>query len=65
VLELTFREALRLEHNYIGTEHLQLALLEQEAGSGPLSGLGLSKPAAEAAISSALAAAGSVAASPS
>ena len=28
VLELTFREALRLGHNYIGTEHLLLALLE-------------------------------------
>ena len=27
-LELTFREALRLGHNYIGTEHVLLALLE-------------------------------------
>jgi ATP-dependent Clp protease ATP-binding subunit ClpA len=27
VLELTFREALRLGHNYIGTEHILLALL--------------------------------------
>ena len=27
-LELTFREALRLGHNYIGTEHLLLALLD-------------------------------------
>ena len=42
-LELTFREALRLGHNYIGTEHLLLALLEQEDGSGVLSGLGLNK----------------------
>ncbi|WP_084507362.1 Clp protease N-terminal domain-containing protein [Nocardia violaceofusca] len=42
-LELTFREALRLGHNYIGTEHLLLALLEQEDGSGVLSGLGLTK----------------------
>lgn len=25
-LELTFREALRMGHNYIGTEHIQLAL---------------------------------------
>ena len=35
-LELTFREALRLGHNYIGTEHILLALLEQEDGSGVL-----------------------------
>ncbi|QEU97103.1 ATP-dependent Clp protease ATP-binding subunit [Streptomyces kanamyceticus] len=43
VLELTFREALRLGHNYIGTEHLLLALVEFEDGSGPLTGLGLTK----------------------
>jgi hypothetical protein len=43
VLELTFREALRLGHNYIGTEHMLLALLEVENGSGVLSGLGLQK----------------------
>src|SRR5690349_14205947 len=30
VLELTFREALRLGHNYVGTEHLLLSLLEHE-----------------------------------
>jgi ATP-dependent Clp protease ATP-binding subunit ClpA len=42
-LELTFREALRLGHNYIGTEHLLLALLEGENGTGVLSGLGLDK----------------------
>lgn len=48
VLELTFREALRLGHNYIGTEHLLLALLEQENGTGVLSGLGIDKSAAEA-----------------
>ncbi|MEV5505589.1 Clp protease N-terminal domain-containing protein [Streptomyces orinoci] len=47
-LELTFREALRLGHNYIGTEHLLLALLEYEDGKGVLSGLGLTKAAAEA-----------------
>ncbi|MEW2622706.1 Clp protease N-terminal domain-containing protein [Streptomyces sp. NPDC048106] len=47
VLELTFREALRLGHNYIGTEHLLLALLEHENGAGVLSGLGITKPAAE------------------
>ena len=37
-LQLTFREALRLGHNYIGTEHILLGLLELEAGAGPLSG---------------------------
>ncbi|OBK27905.1 hypothetical protein A5634_21335 [Mycobacterium asiaticum] len=39
VLELTFREALRLGHNYIGTEHLLLALLELDDGQGPLHGV--------------------------
>ncbi|KUL42630.1 Clp protease N-terminal domain-containing protein [Streptomyces regalis] len=47
VLELTFREALRLGHNYIGTEHILLALLEFENGSGVLYGLGLTKQAVE------------------
>ncbi|MGC0384119.1 Clp protease N-terminal domain-containing protein [Streptomyces sp. SAI-129] len=47
VLELTFREALRLGHNYIGTEHILLALLEHEHGEGVLSGLGLDKEATE------------------
>ncbi|MGC4950326.1 Clp protease N-terminal domain-containing protein [Streptomyces sp. DT224] len=53
-LELTFREALRMGHNYIGTEHLLLALLEHEDGSGVLSGLGIDKAAAELAITEAL-----------
>ncbi|MBO4254176.1 Clp protease N-terminal domain-containing protein [Streptomyces griseorubiginosus] len=47
VLELTFREALRLGHNYIGTEHILLALLEFEHGTGVLSGLGIRKETAE------------------
>ncbi len=47
VLELTFREALRLGHNYIGTEHILLALLEHENGTGVLSSLGVTKAAAE------------------
>ena len=47
VLELTFREALRLGHNYVGTEHILLALLEFEDGKGVLSGLGLDKAQAE------------------
>jgi ATP-dependent Clp protease ATP-binding subunit ClpA len=47
VLELTFREALRLGHNYIGTEHILLALLEAEAGDGPLHALGVDKQRTE------------------
>ena len=47
-LELTFREALRLGHNYIGTEHILLALLEFENGEGVLTDLGIDKPTAEA-----------------
>ncbi|MFD3541971.1 Clp protease N-terminal domain-containing protein [Streptomyces sp. NPDC058662] len=56
-LELTFREALRLGHDYVGTEHILLALLEQENGTGPLSGLGVDKAAAEATVTEAVAAA--------
>ncbi|MFD4240792.1 Clp protease N-terminal domain-containing protein [Streptomyces sp. NPDC058525] len=55
-LELTFREALRLGHGYVGTEHLLLALLEQEHGEGLLTGLGVDKNAVEAAVTEALAA---------
>ncbi|MFW6692774.1 Clp protease N-terminal domain-containing protein [Streptomyces sp. MAR4 CNX-425] len=54
-LELTFREALRLGHNYIGTEHILLALLEQENGDGVLSRLGVDRAAAEDHIAAALA----------
>jgi hypothetical protein len=49
-LELTFREALRLGHNYIGTEHLLLALLETDDGQGTLGRLGLTKDGIEAHI---------------
>jgi hypothetical protein len=56
VLELTFREALRLGHNYVGTEHILLALLEFEDGEGTLTGLGVDKAAAETAITAAIAA---------
>jgi hypothetical protein len=55
-LELTFREALRLGHNYVGTEHILLALLELEDGTGVLAGLGVDKATAEAKISSEVAA---------
>jgi hypothetical protein len=49
-LELTFREALRLGHNYIGTEHLLLALLELEDGAGVLASLGVEKAPIERSI---------------
>jgi ATP-dependent Clp protease ATP-binding subunit ClpA len=48
VLELTFREALRLMHNYIGTEHILLALLECESEDGLLASLGVTKASDEA-----------------
>jgi len=35
-LELTFRQALRLGHNYVGTEHILLALYEAEEDDGTL-----------------------------
>ncbi|MDT3396980.1 Clp protease N-terminal domain-containing protein [Streptomyces sp. B1866] len=55
-LELTFREALRLGHNYIGTEHILLALLESEDGTGVLAGLGIDKTAVEDYVNGVLAA---------
>lgn len=55
-IELSFREAIRLGHNYVGTEHILLALLEFEDGSGVLGGLGLDKAGVEAAIAAELAA---------
>ncbi|GAA2317827.1 Clp protease N-terminal domain-containing protein [Streptomyces violaceusniger] len=54
VLELTFREALRLGHNYIGTEHILLALLEHEDGAGLLTGLGIDKTVSAEFIAQAL-----------
>ncbi|MEU6231885.1 Clp protease N-terminal domain-containing protein [Kitasatospora sp. NPDC047058] len=56
VLELTFREALKLGHNYVGTEHILLALLEQENGAGVLADLGVDKPEAETFTAEAVAA---------
>ncbi|WP_275295805.1 Clp protease N-terminal domain-containing protein [Amycolatopsis sp. La24] len=51
-LELTLREGLRLGHNYIGTEHILLALLEQGEGAGceVLAALGVDKEKAETKI---------------
>lgn len=42
-LELTFRQAVRLGHNYIGTEHVLLALFEAEDDDGLLHRLGVDK----------------------
>ena len=55
-LELTFREALRMGHNYVGTEHMLLALLEEEDGTGVLADLGIDKAAVSENVTSALAA---------
>ncbi|MFZ0229901.1 MAG: Clp protease N-terminal domain-containing protein [Mycobacterium sp.] len=54
VLELTFRQALRLGHNYIGTEHVLLALLELEAGNGPLHLAGVDKDRVESDVTALL-----------
>jgi ATP-dependent Clp protease ATP-binding subunit ClpA len=56
-LELTFRVALRLGHNYIGTEHILLALLDLEDGTGVLAGLGVDRDRAEADVTAAVSAA--------
>jgi len=56
-LELTFRVALRLGHNYIGTEHILLALLDAEDGTGVLAGLGVDRNRAESDVTAAVAAA--------
>jgi hypothetical protein len=55
-LELAFREALRLGHNYIGTEHILLALLELDADPGVLIRLGADKATTEQYVSAQLAA---------
>jgi ATP-dependent Clp protease ATP-binding subunit ClpA len=52
-LELTVRAALWLGHNYVGTEHLLLALLELDS-AGPLQRCGVGKARVEADLSAAL-----------
>jgi ATP-dependent Clp protease ATP-binding subunit ClpA len=49
VLELSVRDALRLGHNYVGTEHILLGVLSLEGGLGPrvLAELGITKARAE------------------
>ena len=55
-LEATYRQALRLGHNYIGTEHVLLALLDADDGTGVLAGLGVDRARAEEVVARALAA---------
>jgi ATP-dependent Clp protease ATP-binding subunit ClpA len=55
-LELTFRHALRMGHNYVGTEHILLALLEEEDDDGVLHGLGIDRDRFERELTDALAA---------
>ena len=43
-----FEHARRLGHDQVGTEHVLLSLLEQEGGSGPLAGLGVTQAGVEA-----------------
>ena len=51
-IELTVREALRLGHNYVGTEHILLGLLDQAEGQAydVLTELGVTKDAVEGEI---------------
>ena len=53
-LELTFRQALRLGHNYIGTEHLVIALFEIEDDNGTLHRLGVDRGRFEADLAATL-----------
>ena len=54
VIILAREEAGRFRHDFVGTEHVLLALLELEGGSGVLSGLGVEKPAVEEAVAAIL-----------
>ena len=56
LLELTLREALRMGHNYVGTEHVLLAVLGDDTPSAiVLRGLGVERVATEAWITAQLA----------
>lgn len=56
LLALTLREALRLGHNYVGTEHVLLGLLDDEAtvAASMLTGFGVTKERSEELILRAL-----------
>ena len=53
-MEGALREALKLGHNYIGTEHLLLGMVGEQEGLMLLDGFGLTGPAVRAATISAL-----------
>jgi hypothetical protein len=56
-LKAALRQALHLGHNYIGTEHILLGLVdEQDSTAATLAGLGVTKPAAQQQITAAFAA---------
>lgn len=55
VLTLAQEEAQRFNHNYIGTEHLLLALFEVEDGTGPLHRAGVNPERFETDLAQALA----------
>ncbi len=50
VMEVTFREALRLGHGYVGTEHVLLALLETQPDDAALGRAGVDKDAVDAKV---------------
>src|SRR4051812_16814691 len=52
-LELSFREALRLDSDRVGTGHVLLAVVAAEDGTGVLAGLGLDTAAVEAQVGAA------------
>ncbi|WP_019200444.1 Clp protease N-terminal domain-containing protein [Tsukamurella sp. 1534] len=51
-VEMILREALRLGHNYVGTEHILLGILAEDAGPGAtmLADLGIDHAAVDAAV---------------
>ncbi len=52
-LELTFREAVRLGHDRVGTGHVLLALLEQENSAGVLTAPGVAEAATGTSVAAA------------
>lgn len=57
ILQGTLRQALHLGHNYVGTEHILLALVDQpDSTAATLDGLGVTKPAVQQQITAEFAA---------
>jgi Clp amino terminal domain, pathogenicity island component len=54
-LDLAHREALRMGHNYVGTEHILLGLIEFESGNGPFSTLSINQHSAREKVKAILA----------